>query len=528
MKKNISNIPNLPGIYKFISNKNEILYIGKAKNLKKRIKNWIHKKKESKKEKLLVSSINQIEFTITKNENSALILESQEIKLHKPKFNVLLKDDKTYPYISIVDDSYPYLKISRKINKKNTQIGPFSNVKSVRKTISFLERNFGIRPCRYDLEKKSIKSCIYYQMQQCPAPCEKKIDKKSYQATVKSAVNFINGKKNNIFKILESQMKEASNLKNYELAAQFRDRIINLKSVVKAKRDSLGTSINSDLISLIENDSSILFSILKIRNGRVFDPLKYTVKNPISKSYENVFIEVIEQYYSQNNIPKKIIIGMHAKNIQTLKKISIFSKTKIRVPFFKWEKEKMNELYKNTLIKKNRSNKNNKKSLNELAEKINIGYPPKYIEGFDVSNIMGKNAVASQICYKNGKYESKLTRNYTIKSIKNIDDPRMIAEVISRRCKQIINNGKQPDLILVDGGITQLKATVKTLKEHFLNIPVVSLAKKFEKVYSGDTLKEVKMKKNSSAHNLLIQIRNDAHRVALRHHKKLRKKNTFI
>ena len=528
MKKNISNIPNLPGIYKFISKKNEILYIGKAKNLKKRIKNWIHKKKENKKEKLLVSSIDQIEFTITKNENSALILESQEIKLHKPKFNVLLKDDKTYPYISIIKDSYPYLKISRTASSKHTYIGPFSSSKSVRKTISFLERNFGIRPCRYDLEKKSIKYCVYYQMKQCPAPCEKKIDKKSYQATVNSAINFINGKKNNIFKILEKQMKEASNLKRYELAAQYRDRIISLKSIIKEKKDSLKININSDLILLIENDSNILFSILKIRNGKIFDPLKYAVKNPILKSYESVFVKVIEQYYSQNNIPKKIIINTGIKNIKTLMEMPMFSKTKIRTPFFKWEKEKMNELYKNTLIKKNKLNKNNQKSLNELAEKIDLGYPPKYIEGFDVSNLMGENAVASQICYKNGKYEKTLTRNYTIRSIKGIDDPRMIAEVISRRCKQIIDNGKQPDLILVDGGITQLKSTVKILKEHFLNIPVISLAKKFEKVYSGETLKEIKMQKNSPAHNLLIKIRNDAHRVALRHHKKLRKKNTFI
>ena len=203
-------IPNLPGVYKFISKDKKVIYIGKSKNLKKRISNWLSsKKEEDKKGNLMKSLIKEIEFTVTNNENSALILESEEIKIYKPKFNVLLKDDKSYPYIKIVEDSYPYLKFSRASRDDGEYIGPFSDSKSVKKTISFLEKNFGIRPCRYDLEKQKIKSCIYYQMKQCPAPCEKKIDKNAYKNIVKSAIKFINGEKNNIFEILELLMKKS-------------------------------------------------------------------------------------------------------------------------------------------------------------------------------------------------------------------------------------------------------------------------------------------------------------------------------
>ncbi len=473
------------------------------------------------------SLIEEVEFTVTNNENSALILESEEIKIYKPKFNVLLKDDKSYPYIKIVEDSYPYLKFSRYSNNDGEYIGPFSDSKSVKKTISFLEKNFGIRPCRYDLEKQKIRSCIYYQMKQCPAPCEKKIDKDSYKSIVKSAIKFINGEKNNIFEILETQMKKSSKSKNYELAAQYRDKIISLKSIIKSKKDTAKTNVNTDLISLVTKNSEIIFSITKIRNGKFFNPLIYKIKNLILKNHEDVLLKAMEQHYLKNKIPKKIIIPFKRKKDDVFEKSIFFSKIKMRAPFFKWEKAKMNEAYKNILIKKNNENPIEKEALKEIEKKLNLGYNPERIEGFDISNLMGENAVGSQVCYKNGNYEKNLTRNYKIKSVKNIDDPRMIAEIISRRCKKIIEGETQPDLILVDGGITQLKAAKAILEKCFLNIPIISLAKKFEKVYSGETCKEIKMKKNSPGHNLLIRIRNDAHRVALGHHKKIRKKDVF-
>ena len=521
-------IPNLPGVYKFISKDKKIIYIGKSKNLKKRISNWLSsKKRKDKKGNLMKSLIKEIEFTVTNNENSALILESEEIKIYKPKFNVLLKDDKSYPYIKIVEDSYPYLKFSRASRDDGEYIGPFSDSKSVKKTISFLEKNFGIRPCRYDLEKQKIKSCIYYQMKQCPAPCEKKIDKNAYKNIVKSAIKFINGEKNNIFEILELQMKKSSKLKNYELAAQYRDKIISLKSIIKSKKDTTKTNINTDLVSLVSKDSETIFSITKIRNGKFFNPLIYKIKNLIFENRKNVLLKVMEQHYLKNKIPKKIIIPFKMEKDDLFERSIFFSKTKIRPPFFKWEKTKMNESYKNILIKKNNENPVEKEALKELEKKLNLGYNPEIIEGFDISNLMGENAVGSQVCYKNGNYEKKLTRNYKIKSVKNIDDPKMIAEVISRRCKKIIKGEIQPDLILIDGGLTQLKAAKKILEKCFLNIPVISIAKKFEKIYSGETFQEIKMKKNSPGHNLLIRVRNDAHRVALNHHKKIRKKSIF-
>ncbi len=521
-------IPSLPGVYRFVSKNKKILYIGKSKNLKKRISSWLHlKSKKNQKTKLMQSLIETIEFTVTKNENSALILESEEIKKHKPKFNVLLKDDKSYPYIEIIKDSYPYLKFSRDSKKKGEYIGPFPDSKSVKKTIAFLEKNFGIRPCRYDLEKQKIKSCIYYQMKQCPAPCEKKIDKKSYRKIVKSAIKFINGEKNEIFKILEKQMKKSSELKNYELAAQYRDKIISLKSIIKAKKDTVKTNTNIDLISLVVKNSKIIFSITKIRNRKPFEPLIYKIKNPILENYEKVLIKAMEQHYLKNKIPQTIIIPFERTQKDEFGKSKLFSKTKIRTPFFKWEKRKMEEAYTNVLIKKNKKNKTKESGLKEIEKKLNLGYMPQRIEGFDISNLMGENAVGSQVCYIDGKYEKTLTRNYKIKTLKGIDDPKMMAEVISRRCKKIMKGETQPDLILVDGGVTQLKATKKILEKYFLSIPVISLAKKFEKVYSGKTYKEIKMKKNSKEHNLLIRIRNDAHRVAINHHRKIRRKKTF-
>ena len=359
-------IPNLPGVYKFISKDKKVIYIGKSKNLKKRISNWLSsKKEEDKKGNLMKSLIKEIEFTVTNNENSALILESEEIKIYKPKFNVLLKDDKSYPYIKIVEDSYPYLKFSRASRDDGEYIGPFSDSKSVKKTISFLEKNFGIRPCRYDLEKQKIKSCIYYQMKQCPAPCEKKIDKNAYKNIVKSAIKFINGEKNNIFEILELQMKKSSKLKNYELAAQYRDKIISLKSIIKSKKDTAKTNINTDLVSLVSKDSETIFSITKIRNGKFFNPLIYKIKNLIFENRENVLLKAMEQHYLKNKIPKKIIIPFKREKDDLFEQSTFFSKTKIRPPFFKWEKTKMNESYKNILIKKNNENPVEKKALKE-------------------------------------------------------------------------------------------------------------------------------------------------------------------
>ena len=540
----IKQAPTDPGVYQFFNSKNKIIYIGKAKNIKNRVRSYFqNSKNKSSKTITLVKNIEKIEWIIVRNEVEALMTEANLIKKHQPRYNIDLRDDKSYPFIRITNESYPQVFITRKIVRDGSKYyGPFTDSYQLRIILKAISRLFQIRSCSYAINeevirKKKISVCLDYHIKKCEGPCEGLVSEHKYSKMIKRVEDFMRGKTKDLEHYLKMMMMESSKMQKYEEAATYRDQL-NAINVFKKKQSQVATDFTErDVITVVKEGEIGVAVVLRIRNGKIFSRDKLHLKQLLDDD-ASILKTVITRFYMDSDfIPQEISLQYPPKDEHDISKL-LCKKRKKKVNFvYPKIGEKAKEL-RVTLqnaklllgewkidIQKRKDYV--PKTLQQLRDDLNMDVPPKRIEGFDVSHLGGTNTVASMVCFVDGKPKRSEYRKYNIKSVDGIDDFASIREVVLRRYKRVKNEKLPiPDLILIDGGKGQLSMALSALRELGMDyIPVVGLAKRLEEIYVPGNSEPQNLKKTSTSLILLMRIRDEAHRFAISFQKSKRKKD---
>lgn len=551
MNKNLTEklklLPILPGCYLYHDKNGEIIYIGKAKNLKNRVKSYFNKSHDSAKLNILVPKIENLEYIITNSEAEALILESHLIKKHQPKYNILLKDDKKFPYFLVTDEDFPRIVVTRKKNKnleKGKYYGPYTDARAMYSTLDFLKRIFPLKQCK--TPKFKNRPCLYYQIGRCLAPCQGLVTSEEYKSLVAQVELFLQGKQTELLKYLMEQVQKYSDSQQYEKAARLRDSYLDLqKTLERQKVVYENTKLNEDVISMMMEDGIFAIVILMIREGRLIDKKDFTYFVEDADRVE-FFETFFKEYYSNLELefPDKIV----SRELEALGEkevyqewLEILSKKKVKINYAKGKQgEELQALAdKNATVllnnKKLEKMSKIRDDFNEigafLAEKLKLKNFPHRIECYDISHIQGTNTVASMVTFINGLSKKSAYKKFKIKMAEGKpDDFLSMKEVLSRRLnrlgeKDATEGWEKPDLIIIDGGKGQLSSVMQVVKEMSVEgIDFVSLAKREEEVFLPGQSKSIMLPRNSSALFLIQRIRDEAHRFAITYHRKLRSK----
>ena len=472
IEEKLKLLPSSPGSYQMLDKNGTIIYVGKAKNLKNRVRSYFHGK-HNMKTNMLVSEIADFKYVITSTEQEAFVLEINLIKQYDPKYNILLRDDKTYPYIALTNEKYPRLIVTRNKRKKGyaRYFGPYPNVQSARSTCDLLNRLYPLRKCKNIPDK----TCLYYSMNMCLAPCiNKDIDYSKYKSEIAS---FLNGNFDNILKELNNRMSEYSNNMEFEKAIEYRNLIEDIKKTTLRQKIAINDLTSRDYIAIYESDDEVSINIIITRLGNIVQ--NHETILDLYGDLNEVVIPYLESFYDQNDIPKEICIeGIDVSMLKEIidtnfvdfklgKKKELYDMALYNAKF---NLENKRNIYRNTVLKKI-------ETIKKLGELLNIN-TPNVIEAFDNSNLYGEYPVSGMVCYVNGKACPKLFRKYHIKTVVGANDFESMKEVVRRRYKRLKDeNGKMPDLIVMDGGQIQVHACLEVLKEIDVDIPVMGIQK---------------------------------------------------
>ena len=547
LKETLKLLPSLPGCYIYYNSDNEIIYVGKAKILKNRVKSYFNRKHhDSVKVNVLVSQIDHMEYIITNTEVEALILESHLIKKHKPKYNILLKDDKKYPYFIVTDEDFPRILITRKrnINKeKGRYYGPYTDIRAMHSTLDFLKKIFPLKQCK--TPKFKTRPCLYYSIGKCMAPCQNMVTSEEYKNIVKQAELFLSGKCSELLKQLMIQIQKYSDAEQFEKAAKLRDSYLDLqKTLEKQKVVYENTKLNEDIISLKHEDGILVVAILMIREGRLIDKKDFVYEVEEDEKTEFFFF-FFKEYYNTLSLefPDKIVsnelenVGNKSLYEEWLK---IISNKNIKISYGKSvqgkelqalaDKNAQNTLNNAKLSKMSKINEDFNKIGSYLKEKLHLNNFPYRMECYDISHIQGTNTVASMVTFINGLSKKSEYKKFKIKSTEGKpDDFLSMKEVLTRRLSHIGDKGwEKPDLIIIDGGKGQLSSVMEIVQElGVTGIDFVSLAKRQEEVFLPNRSDSIMLPRESGALFLIQRIRDEAHRFAITYHRKLRSKNSI-
>ena len=543
IKKELPLIPKLPGVYRMLNFKNEILYVGKAKNLPNRLKSYVAEKNHIIRTERMLSQTKKIEITTTSNESEALLLEANLIKKYKPKFNILLRDDKSFPFIFIGnEDKWPQIKRHRgKKDKKGFFFGPFASAGSANWTIKMIQKIFHLRNCDDTVFKNRERPCILYQIKRCSGPCVGYVKEGDYKKSVLDAIEFVSGKSRKIQKSLSDQMETASEELDFEKAAILRDRIKSLNIIQSSQRINETNLIEADVIAGYKESGKTCIQVFFYRSKQNWGNQAFFPKHDPDESLSEVLNSFISQFYENKSVPTSIILSENIKEKILIEKtlakkegkqinISIAkkgSKLKVISQAIKNAKDSLNrKLYEN---------QNNKELFETVAKKFNLETNINLIEVYDNSHIQGTNSVGALIAYGEEGFIKKRYRKFNIKILKNEqDDYGMMKEVLSRRFKRAIQEKDNfltfPDLIIVDGGKGQYSVARECLNELGLHdIPIIAIAKGKFRNSGNETFfhngKEFKFAKNDPTLFFLQRIRDESHRFAISAHRAKRKKS---
>ena len=534
IEEELKKLPGKPGVYIMHDKDDNIIYVGKAISLKNRVRQYFRKNNKTARIERMVSLIDHFEYIVVDNEAEALILECNLIKKNKPKFNVLLKDDKTYPYIKVdIKSDYPNVVLTRRIlNDGAKYFGPYANSGSAKEMVNFIKQKFKIRQCRNFKSNKRV--CLNYHIGRCLGPCVGKVSKEEYKKQIDEIIDLLEGKTDKLIKSLNEEIKQAAENQKYEQAAYLRDKMIAIENISQKQKVSNINENSIDVVGIARNDLSTCIEIFFVRQSRMIGRENYFLNDVQELSSKEVLSEFVKQYYLNNeNVPSKVMISEEIEDKELLEEIlsnKIGRKVEIRHPL-RGEKLRFVEMAQNN-AKVSLENKFNEKysCLNEIKEILNLEKLPRKIETYDISNLSGTNMVAAMCVLKDGVIDKKLSRRFKIKTVFRQDDPRCTKEVVSRRLKHSIDNsksgfGKLPDVIFADGGITQIHAIEEAIKEYSLDIPVYGMVKndkhKTRALIDGNR-KEIKISENLM--NLITTFQDTVHNTAIEYHRKLREK----
>jgi len=530
IEEELKKLPNKPGVYIMHDKDDNIIYVGKAVSLKNRVRQYFRKNNKTARIEKMVSKINHFEYIVVDNEAEALILECNLIKKNKPKFNVLLKDDKTYPYIKItLNEDYPTIYTTRKIlNDGAKYFGPYANPGSAKEMVDFIKQKFKIRQCRNFKSNKRV--CLNYHIGRCLGPCVNNVSKQEYRKQINEIIDFLDGKAVNVIKNLKLEIEEAAKNQEYEKAAYLRDKMLAIENISQKQKVSNINENAIDVIGIAKNSLTACIEVFFVRQSKMIGRENYFFNEDLEE--KEILSEFVKQYYLTNeNIPSKIMISEEIEDREVLEQIlseKSGRKVEIRHPQ-KGEKLRFVEMAKNN-AKVSLENKVNDKFniLNELKELLDLEVLPRKIECYDISNLSGTNIVAGMCVLKDGIINKSLSRRFKIKTIIGQDDPACMKEVISRRLKHSIDNpnggfGKLPDVIFVDGGITQLRAAKEAIAEYNLEIPIYGMVKNDKhrtRALMDENRQELEL--SEELMNLITKFQDTVHDTAIEYHRKLR------
>ncbi len=533
IEEQLKMLPDKPGVYIMHDVDDKIIYVGKAVNLKRRVKSYFRKTDKTERIKRMVSLIDHFEYIVVDNEAEALILECNLIKKNRPKFNVLLKDDKTYPYIKIdIKSDYPNVTITRKIiNDGSKYFGPYANPGAAKEMLDFIKQKYKIRQCKNF--RSETRACLNYHINRCLGPCMGYVSKEDYRKQIDEIIDILDRKVDKVLKELEKQMIEESSKMNFEQAAYIRDRMLAIQRVNEKQKVSNITENNIDVIGIAKSEIEVCVEIFFVRGSKMVGREHYFFQDIREMEDKEIISGFIKQYYiDSQNLPNKIMVREELEDQQAIEQWlskEAGRKVEIKAPK-KGEKLRFVEMADNN-AKITLENKERDRSeiLVELKEVLGLDKLPRKIETFDISNISGEYMVAGMCVMVDGTIKRNMSRRFKIKTVLTQDDPKCMQEVVTRRLKHSIDNsnssgfGKLPDAIFADGGITQIRAIKQAVKSLELDIPIFGMVKNDKhqtRALINEQRQEFEISENLM--NLITKFQDEVHDTAISYHRKLR------
>lgn len=534
IEEELKKLPNKPGVYLMHDKEDTIIYVGKAISLKNRVRQYFRKNNKTKRIENMVSLIDHFEYIVVDNEAEALILECNLIKKHRPKFNVLLKDDKTYPYIKIdVKDEFPSVVLTRRlVNDGAKYFGPYANAGAAKEMVQFIKGRYQIRQCRN--YKGRTRPCLNYHIKRCTAPCMGYITPEEYQQQIQEIMDLLEGKTDKIIKELEKRMVEASKNLEFEKAAELRDRKQALERTSEKQKVSNLSENNIDVIGIAKSEIEVCIEIFFVRGSKMIGREHYFFEDLKDMEQKEILSGFVKQYYLDNpNIPAKIMLREELEDKEIIEEWlskEVGKKVEIKSPK-KGEKLRFVEMAeRNAKVTLDNKEKDKTEILTELKQVLRLEKYPRKIETYDISNLSGENIVAAMCVMQDGVIKKNLSRRFKIKTVYGQDDPRCMEEVITRRLKHSIENsaggfGTLPDAIFADGGITQIRATKKAVQKYGLTIPVFGMVKNDKhqtRALMDENRNELEI--SEGLKQLITRFQDTVHDTAITYHRKVRDK----
>jgi excinuclease ABC subunit C len=551
IKTKLENLPTKPGVYLMKDKSGRIIYVGKAKSLRNRVRAYFQDAPPyHPKISALISKISDFDVLATDSEMEALILESNLIKEYKPRYNVNLKDDKRYPYLKVTSEPFPRVLVVRRVKRdKAKYFGPYTNVKAMRQTLRILRRIFPVRSCNVVLpSSRKIKLCLDFYIKRCLGPCEEKTSEREYREIIDNVCLFLSGRNEALLSHLKERMEHYAKTENFEMAAQIRDQIKALDSVMERQKVMDVEKVDKDIIALARDKSEgsafggkdVFVVALQIREGILIGRQNFHLAAFKESEDKEILSTFLRQYYMHSAVvPPEIILPTQIED-QEMIQGWLASKKEGRVRFLipqRGEKVKLLEMatynaqlsLDELMLQRSEAKKKVPQVIKSLEKDLYLSVPPRKIAAFDISNLGPSDAVGSLVFFEDGHPKKSQYRRFKIKTVEGQDDFAMMGEVVKRHFARLTEEKKEfPDLVLVDGGKGQLSSTVETLNTLGIkNQNVIALAKRLDEVFLPGKSDSLMIPKSSGSLKLLQRIRNEAHRFAVEYHRKLRKKRTI-
>lgn len=534
-------IPNQPGCYKYYDENNNLLYVGKAKNLRKRVSSYFQKTLDNYKTRKLVSLIHHIEFTVTDTEHDAFLLENSLIKHYRPKYNIELKDDKTYPYIVIKKEHFPRVYMTRRIIRDGSEyLGPFTQVGQVRELLQWVKESLPLRTCNLNLSpgniaKGKFKVCLEYHLGNCKGPCEGLQSEASYQETLEQVRHIMKGNIASVIRFLKNDMMEHAKALEFEKAEQIRQKIDALQQYQSRSAIVNPHLGNIDIATLWQEENRVYVNFMRVNNGSIIDTRTIEVKSKLNETQEEILSFAVNQLReSTQSIAKELIVPFRIMlTDDTIKQVipKAGDKKKLLDLSLKNARVFAEEMKRKAALMLQEPGPEQKmKVLESLQKSLHLKELPVHIECFDNSNFQGSYPVAAMVCFKNGKPDPQSYRHFHIKTVEGINDFASMAEVVYRRYKRLqTENASLPQLVIIDGGKGQLNAALESIQKLGLSgtMTVIGLAKREESIFFPGDKEPLQLPYDHPAHLLVRQIRDEVHRFGITFHRRIRSKQTF-
>ena len=541
IQEHLKQLPAEPGVYLMKDSFDNIIYVGKALSLKNRVRQYFQSSKNHpSKVKSMVKNIAKFEYIITDSELEALILECNLIKQYRPKYNVLLRDDKTYPYIKVTtNEDYPrVLKVRKVLKDKAKYFGPYTNTTAVNDTLEIIRNTYPIRTCNIDIDKaikNKVRPCLNLHIKKCTGPCTGEASKDEYNKMIEEIILFLSGKEEKLIELLKEKMNKCAMDFNFEDAAMYRDKIKSLEDMMqKQKIDATSVDVNQDIIAMARANDDACVQVFFVRNGKIVGREHFMLEGVMDSSRASILGSFVKQFYmEQEYIPKELIIEDEIEDSFILEEWLSAKKGQrvtIRVPQKGEKKNLVDMVYKNAVEYLEKFSDMNKRkyeksigALEELKQILNLEAMPKRIESFDISNIQGVDSIGSMVVFTNGKKDKKEYRRYKIKTVIGPNDYDSMAEIVERRLKY----GNFPDLMLLDGGKGQVSAVKKVLDKYNVEIPLWGMYKDDKHRTKGliSQEKEIELDKTTNLYRFVASIQEEVHNYAITYHRSLSNKS---